>query len=172
MGTTRRRRLQRHAIEAWRERARRLKLGADRLYLLGRDPRVPWYARVMALGIAAYVLSPIDLIPDFIPVLGHLDDLDFALRIPHSDFWSGRSAPEQFVHRFGYIVMDGKLVHLHDLYDHVESWRRFPLKYGLLSSSPLCFFVAQSDCLNAADQVAQCGVHQQVLQRVAVCSSD
>uniref|UniRef100_A0A7C3AMK0 DUF1232 domain-containing protein n=1 Tax=Thermorudis sp. TaxID=1969470 RepID=A0A7C3AMK0_9BACT len=75
MGTTRRRRLQRHAIEAWRERARRLKLGADRLYLLGRDPRVPWYARVMALGIAAYVLSPIDLIPDFIPVLGHLDDL-------------------------------------------------------------------------------------------------
>ena len=75
MGMTRRRRLQRHAIEVWRERARRLKLEAYRLYLVGRDPRVPWYARVMALGIAAYVLSPIDLIPDFIPVLGHLDDL-------------------------------------------------------------------------------------------------
>ncbi len=45
------------------------------LYLAYRDPRVPWYARLFALGIAAYVLSPLDLIPDVIPVLGHLDDL-------------------------------------------------------------------------------------------------
>jgi uncharacterized membrane protein YkvA (DUF1232 family) len=62
-------------VGGWRERARRLELEAYRLCLVYRDPRVPWYARVFALGIAAYVLSPIDLIPDFIPVLGHLDDL-------------------------------------------------------------------------------------------------
>lgn len=45
------------------------------LYLAGRDPRVPWYAKALALATVAYALSPIDLIPDFIPVLGYLDDL-------------------------------------------------------------------------------------------------
>jgi len=45
------------------------------LWLAARDPRVPWYAKAVAGAIAAYALSPIDLIPDFIPVLGYLDDL-------------------------------------------------------------------------------------------------
>ena len=45
------------------------------LYLAARDPRVPWYAKVAALAVAAYALSPIDLIPDFIPVIGYLDDV-------------------------------------------------------------------------------------------------
>jgi len=45
------------------------------LYLAARDPRVPWYAKAVAAVVAAYALSPIDLIPDFIPVLGYLDDL-------------------------------------------------------------------------------------------------
>ena len=45
------------------------------LWLAARDPRVPWYAKALALAIAAYALSPIDLIPDFIPVLGYLDEL-------------------------------------------------------------------------------------------------
>lgn len=45
------------------------------LYLAGRDPRVPWYAKAMALTTAAYAFSPIDLIPDFIPVLGYVDEL-------------------------------------------------------------------------------------------------
>jgi uncharacterized membrane protein YkvA (DUF1232 family) len=45
------------------------------LYLACRDPRVPWYAKMLAAGIVAYAFSPIDLIPDFIPVLGYLDDL-------------------------------------------------------------------------------------------------
>jgi uncharacterized membrane protein YkvA (DUF1232 family) len=45
------------------------------LYLAGRDPRVPWYAKALAAATAAYALSPIDLIPDFIPVIGYLDDL-------------------------------------------------------------------------------------------------
>ncbi|MEQ1908101.1 MAG: YkvA family protein [Vicinamibacterales bacterium] len=45
------------------------------LWLAARDPRVPWYAVVLAAAVAAYALSPIDLIPDFVPVLGYLDDL-------------------------------------------------------------------------------------------------
>lgn len=45
------------------------------LWLAARDPRVPWYAKVAAGAVAAYALSPIDLIPDFVPVLGYLDDL-------------------------------------------------------------------------------------------------
>ena len=45
------------------------------LYLAGRDPRVPWYAKALAVALATYALSPIDLIPDFIPILGYLDDL-------------------------------------------------------------------------------------------------
>jgi uncharacterized membrane protein YkvA (DUF1232 family) len=45
------------------------------IYLASRDPRVPWYVKALAIAIAAYALSPIDLIPDFIPVLGYLDDL-------------------------------------------------------------------------------------------------
>jgi len=45
------------------------------LYLACRDPRVPWYAKAFAALLVAYALSPIDLIPDFIPVLGYLDEL-------------------------------------------------------------------------------------------------
>lgn len=45
------------------------------LYFAARDPRVSWYAKVLALIVAGYALSPIDLIPDFIPVLGYLDDV-------------------------------------------------------------------------------------------------
>ena len=44
------------------------------VYLAARDPRVPWYAKLFAAAVAAYALSPIDLIPDFIPIVGHLDD--------------------------------------------------------------------------------------------------
>ena len=45
------------------------------LYLASNDPRVPWYAKLLAVAVAGYALSPIDLIPDFIPVLGYLDDV-------------------------------------------------------------------------------------------------
>lgn len=45
------------------------------LYLAAKDSRVPWYAKVLAAMVAAYALSPIDLIPDFIPIIGYLDDL-------------------------------------------------------------------------------------------------
>jgi uncharacterized membrane protein YkvA (DUF1232 family) len=62
----------------WRrlkEWARALERDTHAIYLAGFDPRVPWYAKVLALAIAAYAFSPIDLIPDFVPVLGLLDDL-------------------------------------------------------------------------------------------------
>ena len=52
-----------------------MKRDVHALYLAAVDPRVPWYAKVAAVAVAAYALSPIDLIPDFIPVLGYLDDL-------------------------------------------------------------------------------------------------
>ena len=55
--------------------ARSLKRDVHALYLAARDPRVPWYAKALAIAVAAYAASPIDLIPDFIPVLGYLDDL-------------------------------------------------------------------------------------------------
>jgi uncharacterized membrane protein YkvA (DUF1232 family) len=54
--------------------ARRLKIDAHAAWLAARDPRTPWYARAFGLLVTAYALSPIDLIPDFIPVLGLLDD--------------------------------------------------------------------------------------------------
>ena len=59
-------------IKTW---ARSLKRDAHAIYLASRDPRVPWYAKALAIAVAAYALSPIDLIPDFIPVIGYLDEL-------------------------------------------------------------------------------------------------
>ncbi len=58
-----------------RAQAERLKRDAYALYFVARDPRTPWYARALAAAVVAYALSPFDLIPDFVPVLGYLDDL-------------------------------------------------------------------------------------------------
>ncbi len=58
-----------------RDRIRWLKRQVLTVYFIARDPRLPWPLRLLALAIAGYALSPIDLIPDFIPVLGLLDDL-------------------------------------------------------------------------------------------------
>ena len=57
---------------AW---ARRIKRDVVAVYFAARNPQTPWPVRLLALAVAAYALSPIDLIPDFIPVLGYLDDL-------------------------------------------------------------------------------------------------
>jgi uncharacterized membrane protein YkvA (DUF1232 family) len=62
-------------IEGWKRRARQLRQETYALYLAYRDPRTPWYARVFAACVVGYAFSPIDLIPDVIPVLGYLDDL-------------------------------------------------------------------------------------------------
>lgn len=55
--------------------ARNLGRDVHAVYLASRDPRVPWYAKLLAVAVAGYALSPIDLIPDFIPIVGYLDDL-------------------------------------------------------------------------------------------------
>ena len=62
-------------FENWKQWARTIKRDAHALYLAARDPRVPWSAKALAISVAAYALSPIDLIPDFVPVLGYVDDL-------------------------------------------------------------------------------------------------
>jgi len=59
----------------WRSEVRRIKREVYALYLACHDPRTPWYAKALAAGVVGYALSPIDLIPDFIPVFGALDDL-------------------------------------------------------------------------------------------------
>ncbi len=62
----------RDRLKTW---ARTIKRDVHALYLASRDSRVPWYAKALAVVVAGYALSPIDLIPDFIPVLGYLDDV-------------------------------------------------------------------------------------------------
>ncbi len=62
-------------IDRWKQKAGQLKIELVALYLAYRDPRVSWAARLFAGCVVGYALSPIDLIPDFIPVIGYLDDL-------------------------------------------------------------------------------------------------
>ena len=62
-------------FEKWKDLAKQLKVEVYAIYLAYRDPRVPWHARVFAACVVGYAFSPIDLIPDPIPVLGYLDDL-------------------------------------------------------------------------------------------------
>jgi uncharacterized membrane protein YkvA (DUF1232 family) len=79
-------------IEEWKQRARELKIEVRALYLAYRDPRVPWYAKVLAACVVGYALSPIDLIPDPIPVLGYLDDL---VIVPLGVLLARRLIPEE-----------------------------------------------------------------------------
>jgi uncharacterized membrane protein YkvA (DUF1232 family) len=63
------------SFDDWQKRMQALKKETFALYLASRHPAVPWYAKGLALLVVGYALSPIDLIPDFIPVFGYLDDL-------------------------------------------------------------------------------------------------
>ena len=65
----------RSVLKRMRKWARAIKSDLHAIWIAARDPRVPWYAKAIAAAVVAYALSPIDLIPDFIPVLGYLDDL-------------------------------------------------------------------------------------------------
>ena len=62
-------------LERAKRRARAIKCDVIAVWIAARDPRVPWYAKAVGACVVAYALSPIDLIPDFVPVLGYLDDL-------------------------------------------------------------------------------------------------
>jgi uncharacterized membrane protein YkvA (DUF1232 family) len=64
-------------MKGWRERAQRLKTELFALYLAARHPGTPWYAKLVVAGFVAYAVTPVDLFPDAIPVLGIVDDLIF-----------------------------------------------------------------------------------------------
>jgi uncharacterized membrane protein YkvA (DUF1232 family) len=83
------------ALKRWKASARELKTQGYALYFALKDPRVPWYAKLLAGSVVAYAVSPIDLIPDFIPVIGYLDDLvlvplgvALAVKLIPPDVWS------------------------------------------------------------------------------------
>jgi uncharacterized membrane protein YkvA (DUF1232 family) len=61
-------------IKSWKIKSKQVKSEIYALYLASKHPRTPWYAKALAALIIGYALSPIDLIPDFIPVIGYLDD--------------------------------------------------------------------------------------------------
>jgi uncharacterized membrane protein YkvA (DUF1232 family) len=75
-----------------KERAKQLKTDTYALYLAYKDPRVPFYAKIFVAVVVAYALSPIDLIPDFIPVLGYIDDL---IIIPAGIYLSLKMIPRE-----------------------------------------------------------------------------
>jgi uncharacterized membrane protein YkvA (DUF1232 family) len=84
-------------LQRAKDRARSIKHDAVAVWIAARDPRVPWYAKVLAAAVAAYALSPIDLIPDFIPVLGYLDDL---LIVPAGILLTVRLIPAELMVEF------------------------------------------------------------------------
>lgn len=95
-------------LAQWKQWARGLKTEVYALYLAYRDPRVPWYARLVAACVVGYAFSPIDLIPDPIPVLGYLDDLvlvplgvALALRLIPADVMAENRAQAREVMRQG-----------------------------------------------------------------------
>ena len=76
-------------LDFWKKQARALKIQTLALYYAYRDPRTPWYARIFTAFIVAYAFSPIDLIPDFIPVLGYADDVIISVLVLR---WVSRTA--------------------------------------------------------------------------------
>jgi uncharacterized membrane protein YkvA (DUF1232 family) len=62
-------------MAGWRQWARLIRRDVLAVWIAARDPRLPWYVKLLAVAVAAYALSPVDLIPDVVPVLGYLDDL-------------------------------------------------------------------------------------------------
>ena len=98
-----------------KSRARALKNEAFAVYLAAKDPRTPWYAKALIFFVVAHTFSPIDLIPDFIPVLGYLDDLIItpgglwlAVRLIPPEVLAearAKAATTSFDRRLGYVGM-------------------------------------------------------------------
>ena len=101
-----------------RERARILKNDVVALALAARDPRTPFFVKLLVIAIVAYALSPIDLIPDFIPVLGLLDDLiliplaiSFVLRfVPSAVIVDARARAPRVSQRLKWMALAGALI--------------------------------------------------------------
>jgi len=91
-------------LEQLKTRARALKKEVFAVYLAARDPRTPWYAKGLVLLVVAYSLSPIDLIPDFVPVLGYLDDL---IIVPGGIWLAIRLIPAEVLSEARSAVADG-----------------------------------------------------------------
>jgi uncharacterized membrane protein YkvA (DUF1232 family) len=81
-------------MQKFKRQMNALKQELSAIYIAYRDPRTPWYARVLAILVIAYALSPIDLIPDFIPVLGYLDDL---ILVPLGIYLTLRLIPKEVI---------------------------------------------------------------------------
>ncbi len=92
------------SLQSW---AKSIKRDVVALYFAARDPRVPWYAKLLAAAMAAYALSPIDLIPDFIPVLGYVDEL---VLLPLGIMLAIRLIPPEIMaeHRAAAIAAEGR----------------------------------------------------------------
>lgn len=93
-------------LERLRRWARHLKTEIAALYLAGRDARTPRMAKLAAIAVVAYALSPIDLIPDFVPVLGYLDDL---LIVPLGILLAVRLIPSALMAELRETVVGGRL---------------------------------------------------------------
>ena len=96
-GTARKRRAAAGTMSRAKTWARALRRDAYAILLASRDPRVPWAVKFLALAVAGYALSPIDLIPDFIPVLGYLDDL---IIVPLGIWLVIELIPEDVMHEY------------------------------------------------------------------------
>jgi uncharacterized membrane protein YkvA (DUF1232 family) len=83
--------------DRFRQWARAVERDLHALYLAAGDPRVPWYAKAAAVAVAAYALSPIDLIPDFIPVIGYLDDV---IIVPAGILLAVKLVPAELIDEF------------------------------------------------------------------------
>ena len=94
-------------IDRAKQWARGVKRDVFAVWIAARDPRTPWYVKAMAAAVAAYALSPIDLIPDFIPVLGYLDDL---LLLPIGILLVVRMIPADLMEEFRKeaLLMEGR----------------------------------------------------------------
>jgi uncharacterized membrane protein YkvA (DUF1232 family) len=91
-------------LDRLKAQARALKQEVFAVYLAARDPRTPWYAKGLILLIVTYALSPIDLIPDFVPVLGYLDDL---ILIPAGIWLAVRMVPPEVLAEARVTAADG-----------------------------------------------------------------
>jgi uncharacterized membrane protein YkvA (DUF1232 family) len=79
-------------LDEWKKKVRQLKTETYAIYLASKDPRVPWYAKAIIIFVVVHAFSPIDLIPDFIPVLGYLDDL---VIVPFGIWLAMRMIPQE-----------------------------------------------------------------------------